>query len=40
VILAGVLVLLTGSKLPDLLVGLAIFGLVARGAFRILQLSK
>lgn len=40
VITAGVLVLLTGSAYPDLIVGVIIFGLVIRGAFRILQLSK
>lgn len=40
VIVAGVLVFMTGSKLPDLLVGAAVFGLVAQGAFRILNLSK
>jgi Co/Zn/Cd efflux system component len=40
VIIAGVLVLLTGSAYPDLIVGVIIFGLVIRGAFRILQLSK
>lgn len=40
VIMAGVLVLLTGSNYPDLIVGLIIFALVGRGAFRILQLSR
>ncbi len=40
VILAGVLVLLTDSKYPDLVIGLIIFVLVARGSYRILQLSK
>lgn len=40
VIIAGVLVLLTNSKYPDLVIGLIIFALVARGSYRILQLSK
>ncbi|MBW6484865.1 MAG: cation transporter [Syntrophobacterales bacterium] len=40
VIAAGVLVYLTGSKLPDLAVGTIVFILVGRGAYRILQLSK
>ncbi len=40
VIVAGVAVYLTTSKLPDLIVGTIIFMLVGRGAYRILQLSK
>ncbi len=40
VILAGILVFFTGSKIPDLVVGAAVFCLVGYGAFRILQLSK
>jgi Co/Zn/Cd efflux system component len=40
VIAAGILVFVTGSKLPDLLVGAAVFCLVGVGAFRILNLSK
>ncbi len=40
VIVAGVFVYLTTSNLPDLVVGTAVFILVARGAYRILQLSK
>ncbi len=40
VIVAGVLVYLTASKLPDLAVGTIVFILVARGAYRILQLRK
>ena len=40
VIVAGVLVLATNSKYPDLLVGTIIFSLVGIGAYRILQLSK
>lgn len=40
VIVAGAFVFLTGSKVPDLVVGTIVFVLVARGACRILQLSK
>ncbi|MCU4157693.1 cation transporter [Carboxylicivirga sp. A043] len=40
VILAGVLVLLTQSKYPDLIVGAIVFLIVVRGAFRILKLGK
>lgn len=40
VIIAGGLVYWTGSPLPDLIVGLVVFILVARGAFRIFQLSR
>ncbi len=40
VILAGILVLITHSKYPDLIIGLAIFLIVTRGAFRILKLGK
>lgn len=40
VILAGVLVYFTASKIPDLIIGAMVFLLVARGAFRILSLSK
>lgn len=40
VMIAGVLVFLTGSKLPDLVVGAAVFCLVGYGAYRILKLSK
>jgi Co/Zn/Cd efflux system component len=40
VIVAGVLVFVTGSKIPDLLVGAAVFCLVGFGAFKILNLSK
>ncbi len=39
VILAGLLVYLSGSPYPDLVIGLIVFGIVARGAYRILQLS-
>jgi Co/Zn/Cd efflux system component len=40
VILAGVLVYLTNSKYPDLIVGTIVFVIVGRGAFKILKLSK
>lgn len=40
VILAGILVLVTNSKYPDLIIGLIIFLIVSRGAFRILKLGK
>jgi len=40
VILAGVLVLLTQSKYPDLIIGAIVFLIVVRGAFRILKLGK
>ena len=39
VIAAGLLVLLTHSPLPDLLVGTIVFAVVARGAYRILRLA-
>jgi Co/Zn/Cd efflux system component len=40
VILAGVLVLLTQSKYPDLIVGAIVFFIVIRGSVRILKLGK
>ncbi len=40
VILAGVLVFMTNSKLPDLVVGSIVFVIVARGAWRILGIAK
>jgi len=40
VILAGVIVFYTNSKIPDLAIGAMVFFLVARGAFRILKLAK
>ena len=40
VILAGVLVFVTNSKLPDLVVGSIVFVIVARGAWRILGIAK
>ncbi len=39
VILAGILVFLTESKIPDLIVGSIVFIIVVRGAFRILKLG-
>lgn len=40
VIAAGVFVLLTHSKYPDLIIGTVVFLIVVRGALRILQLGK
>lgn len=40
VIVAGVLVLLTQSKYPDLIIGAIVFLIVVRGAFRILKLGN
>ena len=40
VILAGILVFVTNSKLPDLLVGSIVFVIVARGAWRILGIAR
>jgi Co/Zn/Cd efflux system component len=40
VIAAGILVLLTNSNKPDLIIGTLVFALVMRGAFRILKLAK
>ncbi len=40
VIAAGIMVYLTKSKLPDLLIGTIVFMLVLNGAYRILKLSK
>jgi Co/Zn/Cd efflux system component len=40
VIMAGVLVYLTQSNIPDLVVGLVVFTLVAKGSLAILKLSK
>lgn len=40
VIAAGILVLLTQSKYPDLIIGAIVFLIVVRGAFRILKLGK
>jgi Co/Zn/Cd efflux system component len=40
VIIAGILVYLTNSKYPDLIVGVIVFTIVAKGAVNILKLSK
>jgi Co/Zn/Cd efflux system component len=40
VILAGVVVYLTNSKIPDLIIGTFVFILVFRGALRILKLAR
>lgn len=40
VILAGILVLLTNTGLPDLIIGFIVFLLVTKGAIRILALGK
>lgn len=40
VIVAGILVVLTQSKYPDLIVGSIVFLIVVRGAIRILRLGK
>ncbi|HEY1033255.1 MAG TPA: cation diffusion facilitator family transporter [Flavipsychrobacter sp.] len=40
VIVAGIVVYFTQSAYPDLIIGTIVFLLVARGAFRILKLSK
>ena len=40
IIVAGILVLLTQSKYPDLIIGAIVFLIVVRGAFRILKLGK
>lgn len=40
VIVASLLVLYTGNNRPDLIIGAIVFGLVLRGAWRILQLSR
>lgn len=40
VIVAGILVLLTQSKYPDLIIGAIVFFVVVKGAFRILKLGK
>jgi Co/Zn/Cd efflux system component len=40
VILAGVMVLATGSNLPDLIVGALVFIIVGQGAFRILRMAS
>ncbi|RNI27357.1 cation transporter [Rufibacter immobilis] len=40
VIFAGLLVLFTGSAIPDLVIGAIVFVIVIRGAIRILRLAK
>ena len=40
IIIAGVLVYLTTSRIPDLVIGTIVFIIVIRGAFRILSLAK
>ena len=40
VVLAGVLVFLTNSRYPDLIIGSLVFLIVIQGAFRILKLAK
>lgn len=40
IILAGILVLVTNSRYPDLIVGAIVFLIVMRGALRILKLGK
>jgi Co/Zn/Cd efflux system component len=40
VIVAGILVFITNSKIPDLFVGTIVFLLVVRGAYRILQIAR
>lgn len=40
VIVAGIIVYLTSSQLPDLIVGAIVFLIVLRGSFRILKLSS
>jgi Co/Zn/Cd efflux system component len=40
VIVAGILVSLLNSKIPDLLIGAIVFTFVIRGSFRILRLAK
>ncbi|WP_313805543.1 cation diffusion facilitator family transporter [Flavobacterium sp.] len=40
VIVAGVLVYFTNSKIPDLVIGILVFAVVGKGALRILKLSN
>lgn len=40
VMMAGTLVYFTSSRLPDLVVGTIVFGIVIQGAFRILKLAN
>jgi Co/Zn/Cd efflux system component len=40
VISSGLLVLLTGSMLPDLAVGVIVFSIVTMAAFRIIRMAR
>lgn len=40
VIVAGIIVFVTDSKIPDLVVGTIVFVIVARGAYHIFQIAK
>ena len=40
VIIAGALVFLTNSNIPDLVIGAIVFMIISRGAYRILQIAK
>jgi len=40
VIVAGILVFATHSRIPDLVIGAIVFFIVARGAYRILQIAR
>jgi Co/Zn/Cd efflux system component len=40
VIIAGVLVLVLNSNIPDLVIGTIVFSMVLRGSIRILQLGR
>jgi Co/Zn/Cd efflux system component len=40
VILAGILVLVTQSRYPDLVIGVVVFVIVVRGAVRMIRLAK
>lgn len=40
VILAGALVYITASRIPDLIIGAIVSMIVGRGAYRIIRLSR
>ncbi len=40
VIFAGIIVKVTNTNLPDLVIGTIVFFLVAQGSFRIMKLAK
>ena len=40
VIVAGILVSLLNSKIPDLVIGAIVFTIVINGSFRIMKLAK